>query len=89
MRKKMLRWGACKGEKVDGTFCKKVKVKRNSQGKDPRTFDENSQGGDFSTPKTNSWGEDPRTCKEPVEKWRVHRSTEEGVGRKSAKLSYS
>ena len=42
-------------------MCKKEK--RNSQGKDPSTFD-----GNLSTPKTNSQGLDPRTFKEPVEK---------------------
>ena len=40
---------------------------------DLRTFDENSQGGDLSTPPANSKGIDPRTFAEPVEKWRVLR----------------
>ena len=35
-------------------MCKSQIEEGNSQGKDPRTFQENSQGGDLSTPKTNS-----------------------------------
>ena len=35
--------GTCNGERVEGTLCKKEKEKRNSQGRDPRTFDENNQ----------------------------------------------
>ena len=48
----------------DKDFCNKRKEKRNSQGKDPRTFDENSQGCDLSTQERNSQGEDPRTLKD-------------------------
>ena len=56
------------------------KEKRNSHGKDPRTFDENSQGGDLSTP------EGPRrTFKEPVERWRVLRKRKEKQWRKKKK----
>ena len=73
---RMFRWETCKGESVEGIFCKE-KEKRNSQGKDPRTFDENSQGGDLSTPQTNSQGRDPRTFKEPVERWRVQEKRKE------------
>ena len=43
-----------RGGRVEGAFCKEEKEKRNSQGKDPRTIDGNSQGGDLSTPETNS-----------------------------------
>ena len=46
---------------------------KNSQGKDPRTFEENSQGGDLSTLETNSQGKDPRTFRETVESWRVQK----------------
>ena len=38
MRQKMLHWGTCEGEKVEGTLGKKEK--KNTQGKDPRTFKE-------------------------------------------------
>ena len=38
-RERMLHWRTCEGEKVEGTLCvKKGKEKRNSQGKDPRTY---------------------------------------------------
>ena len=36
---------------MEESFGKREKEKRNSQGKEPRTFDENSQGGDLSTVK--------------------------------------
>ena len=39
------------------------KEKRNSQGKDPRTFEVNSQGGDPSTLERNSQGKNPSTFK--------------------------
>ena len=64
---------------------KKEKEKRNSQGKDPRTFDENSQGGDLRTPETNSQGEDPRTFKESVERWRVQKKRKEKQWKKKKK----
>ena len=51
--------------------------RRNSQGKDPRTFEENSQGGDLGPLGTNSQGRDPRTLKEPVERWRVQKKRKE------------
>ena len=41
MRKRMLHWVTYEGEKVEGIYGKKKeKEKRNSQGKDPRTFKE-------------------------------------------------
>ena len=61
------------GEKIGATCCEPEKEKRNSQCKDPRTFDGDSQDGDLSTPKANSQGKDPRTFKEPVERWRVQK----------------
>ena len=57
-------WGTCEGERVEGTFSKEEKEKRNSQGKDQRTFDENSQGRDLSTLEGNSQSKDPRTFEE-------------------------
>ena len=54
----------CEWKWDENDFCKKRKEKRNSQGKDPRTFDENRQGGDLGTLERNSQGEDPRTLKE-------------------------
>ena len=38
--------------------------RKNSQGKDPKTFEGNSQGRDPSTQERNSLGEDPRTLEE-------------------------
>ena len=92
--KRMLHWRTCEGERVEGTFCKEEKEKRNSQGQDPRTFDENSQGGDLSTPKTNSQGstpktnshgEDPRTFKEPVDRWRFQKKRKENQWKEKKK----
>ena len=40
------------------------KERKNSQGKDPRTFEENSHGRDPSTVARNSQGNDPRTLVE-------------------------
>ena len=74
-----------KGEKVEVTFGQKEK-KRNSQGKDPRTFDENSQGGETSTPEAESQGKDSRTFKEPVERWRVLRKRKVNKRRKKKKI---
>ena len=65
--------GTGEGERVEG------------QGKDPRTFDGNSQGGDLSTPKTDSQGEDPRTFTEPVERWRVQKKRKEKKKQKDKK----
>ena len=47
----MLQRETCEKGKVEESFGKREKEKRNSQGKEPRTFDENSQGGDLSTVK--------------------------------------
>ena len=47
-------------EKIEGTCCEQEKEKRNSQCKDPRAFDGNSQGADLSTPKANSQGKGPK-----------------------------
>ena len=58
---------------------------RNSQGKDPRTFDGNRQGGDLSTPTTNSQGEDTRTFKELVERWRVQKKRKDKKWKKKKK----
>ena len=63
-------------------FCLKQKEKRNSQGKDPRTFQEHSQGGDLSTPQTNSQGEDPRTLKNQLKGGGFRRSGRKRSGRK-------
>ena len=71
--KRLHHWGTCEWKVGQRTFCKEQEENRNSQGKNPRTLEENSQGGDLSTPKTNSQGEDPRTYKEPVERWRVEK----------------
>ena len=38
-----------KEERLRELVAKKEKEKRNSQGKDPRTFEGNSQGGDLGT----------------------------------------
>ena len=72
-------------ETVDGTFCNEEKEKRISQGKDPRTSDENSQGGDLSTPEENSQGKDPRTLREPVERWRAQKKRKEKKCKKKGK----
>ena len=45
-------------------MCLKRKRRKNSQGKDPRTDEGNSQGRDTSTQERNSQGEDPRTLDE-------------------------
>ena len=47
--KKMVDWGTCECKWDERAFCKEEKEKRNSQGKDPRTFDGNSDGEDLST----------------------------------------
>ena len=57
--------------------CKEQEEKRNSQGKDPRTFDEKMQGGDLSAPETNSEGEDPRTFEGSLERRRVQKKRKE------------
>ena len=44
-------------------LCEEPKEERNSQGTDPRTFEENRQGGDLGAPETNSSGKDPRTMR--------------------------
>ena len=77
MRKKTWQWETCERGEVEETLGKKNREKRNSQGKDPWTFDENSQGGDLGTLKTNSQGEDPRTFKEAVQRWRVQKKRKE------------
>ena len=46
--------GFHQGERAVWKKSKNIREKRNSQGKDPRTFDENSQGGNLRTLKTNS-----------------------------------
>ena len=68
-------------------FAKKKKKRKTAKpGKDPRTFEENSQFGDLSTPGTNSQGKDPRTFLEPVERWRVQKKSErKRSGRKRRK----
>ena len=48
-------------------WCHKRKRKKNSQGKDPRTYEGNSQGRDPSTQERNSQGEDPRILKESIQ----------------------
>ena len=70
-RKKMLHRRTCEGTRLRELIVKKENEKRNSQGRDPWTFEGNSQGGDLSLLITISQGEDPRTFKEPVERWRV------------------
>ena len=65
------------GEKIEGTCCEQEKEKRNSQYKDPRTFDGSSQDGDLSTPKQTAREKDPRTFKEPVVRWRVQKKRKE------------
>ena len=64
---------------------KKTTEKRNSPGKDPRTFDENNPGGDFGTLETHSHGEYPRTFKEPVQRWRVQKKRKEQKWKKKKK----
>ena len=81
----MLHWGTCEGERVEGTCYEEEKENRHSQGKDPRTFDENSQGGDLRTLETNSQGRDPRTLKEPVERWRGQEKRKEKKWKKKRK----
>ena len=81
----MWQWETCERGEVEETFGKKDREKRNSQGKDPWTFDENSQGGDFGTLKTNSQGEDPRTFKEAVQRWRVQKKRKEKKWKKKKK----
>ena len=68
------------GNATRAFFC--LKQKRNSQGKDPRTFQEHSQGGDLSTPQTNSQGEDPRTLKNQLKGGLFRRSGRKRSGRK-------
>ena len=53
---------------------KEEKAKKNSQGKDPRTFEENSQGGDH-----------PSIFLETVERWRVERKRKEKKWKKKKK----
>ena len=49
----------CEWKWNEKDFCKrKRKEKRNRQGKEPRTFDENNQVGDLSTLERSSQGED-------------------------------
>ena len=55
MRKEMVVWE---------NWCRKPKRNQNSQGKDPRTFEENRQGRDPCTQERNSQGKDPRTLVE-------------------------
>ena len=69
-----------RGKKQPGkkTFLKKTAreedlSQENSQGEDPRTFEENIQGRDLSTLETNSQEKHPRTLKEPVERWPVQK----------------
>ena len=52
-----------KGMKMWKDWCLRQK-KKNSKGKDPRTFEENTQGFDPSTQERNSQGKDPRTLAE-------------------------
>ena len=49
-----------KGMMIRENWCRKPE-RKNSQGKDPRTFEENRQGRD-PTLKRNGLGKDPRTC---------------------------
>ena len=92
--KRMLHWGTCEGERVEGTICKEEKEKRNSQGKDPRTFEENGQGGDLITHETNSRGRDPRTLKKggelrkkrKEEKWKKRKKKKKKKGEAQKKL---
>ena len=70
VRKRKWKWD-------ERALCLEQKDKGNRQGKDPRTFDGNNQGGDLGTPETNSQGEDPRTFEEPVERWRVQKKRKE------------
>ena len=62
-----------KEKRLRGLWKNKEKRERESQGKDPRTFDGNSQGGDSST------------FKAPVERWRVLRKRKEKKWRKKKK----
>ena len=55
-----------KGMKMWKDWCLRQK-KKNSKGKDPRTFEENTQGFDPSTQERNSQGKDPRTLAESSE----------------------
>ena len=55
MRQTMTKWEE---------WCLKHKRKKNSQGKDPRTFEENSQRRHLSTQERNGQGKDPRTLEE-------------------------
>ena len=38
-----------------------MRESKNSQGRDPKTFEENSQRGDAETPSKNTQGKDPST----------------------------
>ena len=63
---------------------------KNSQGEDPRTFEENSQDGDLSTLEANSQGEDSRTLEKGKEE-NCEVQKEEFVGkvqRKDRKIPY-
>ena len=73
------------GNATRAFFCLKQKKKRNSLGKDPRTFQEHSQGGDLSTPQTNRQGEDPRTLKNQLEGGGFRRSGRKRWKRKKKK----
>ena len=53
--------------------CVEQEEKRNSQGKDPRTLNENSQGGVSSTLKLTARERTQEPLKKPVEKWRVQK----------------
>ena len=63
-------------------FCKAQEEKRNSQGKDPRTFDEKMQGGDLSAPKTTSQEEDQEPLKDLLKGGVFRRSGRKSSGRK-------
>ena len=70
MRKKVLQWETGEGRKVEESFGRK-KEKRDSQGKDPRTFDETAKVRTEGPLKKTAREGDPRTLKEPVERWRA------------------
>ena len=71
-----------KEKRLRGLLGKKKKKRETARVRTQGPFDENSQGGDLSTPKANSQGKDPRTFKEPVERWRVLRKRKEKKWRK-------
>ena len=71
---------------------RREKRSTDSQGKDPKTFQENSQGRDPSTLEINSKGEDPRTFEEnrstfkdrghQAKRWRVQEKQKKGRWKK-------